>query len=123
MATNEGSGCSLRALLSEELYRDYVGDKATSEFREFNDEDLQKVISNTENRNTKRTTQTWLNRFDSWRKSRGISQELHEIPTEELDKILQHFFAELVKGDGTDPVTESNDSMPRQKPQRTWSIS
>ena len=41
------------------------------------------------------------------RNSRGISQELHEIPTEELDKILQYFFAELVKSDGTDYEPQS----------------
>ena len=63
---------SLPALLSEELYGDYgdyVGDKASSEFREVNDEDLQKLVSNTENRNTKKTTQTWLNRFEELKRN------------------------------------------------------
>ena len=70
-------------------------------------EDLERLISNTENKNTKKTTRTWANRFNSWRESRAIVQELHDIPPEELDKILQHFYAKLVKSDGTDYEPES----------------
>ena len=66
-----------------------------------------RLISTTENKNTKKTTQTWMNRFNSWRKSRNITQELHAIPSEELDKGLQQFYAELVKNDGTDYEPES----------------
>ena len=38
------------------------------------------------------------------------------MPLEELDKVLQQFYAELVKNYGTDyePVTESDDSMLRR---------
>ena len=48
-----------------------------------------------------------MNRFNSWRESRKIAQELHEISPEELDKILQRFYAELVKSNDTDYEPES----------------
>ena len=48
-----------------------------------------------------------MNRFNSWRETRNITQELHEIPPEELDKVLQCFYAELMKGNGTDYEPES----------------
>jgi hypothetical protein len=77
---------------------------SSSELKIASNEDLERLISNTEN---KSMTQTWVNRFNSWKESREIEQELHEIPPEELDKILQHLYAELVKSNGTDYEPES----------------
>ena len=52
------------------------------------------------NKNTKRTTQTWIRRFNVWRAERGISNALHEIPRENLHTILKRFFAKVVKENG-----------------------
>ena len=113
-------GQVLRELLGDELYKDYfddetmklsssaaASDSSATEFKTASSEDLERLISNTENKNTKKTTQTWMNRFNSWRESREIAQELHEILPQKLDKILQCFYAELVKSDGTDYEPES----------------
>jgi hypothetical protein len=78
----------LREQIGDELYKDYfesteLNSSATascssaSEFKAASSEDLERLISNTENKNTKRTTQTWVNRFNSWKESREIQQEFH----------------------------------------------
>ena len=114
----EGQG--LCELIGDELYKDYfdetkstkssssatAGGSSTAEFKTASSEDLKRLISNTENKNTKKTTQTWVNRLNSWKESREIEQEIHKIPPEELDKILR-FYDELVKSDGTDYEPES----------------
>ena len=47
------------------------------------------------NKNTKCSTNTWVNRFDSWRVSREVPWKLEDIPLSNFDEILQRFFAEL----------------------------
>ena len=95
-------GHSLRELLGDELLVDYFDEttnlsSSTSASKTTSNEDLERLISNIENKNTKKTIRTWVNRLNSRRESIKIVQKLHDIPPEELDKILQHFYAELVK--------------------------
>ena len=114
---NCADGQGLRELLGDKMYEDYFGEttelrsrastSCATEFKTATSEDLERLLSNTENKNTKKTTQTWINRFNTWRESRQIALELHEMPPDELEKILQHFYAELVKNDGTDYEPES----------------
>ena len=110
-------GLDVRELIGDEDYFDETkstessssataGGSSATEFKTASSEDLERLISNTENKNTKKTTQTWVNRFNSWKESREI-EEIHKIPPEDLDKILQRFYAELVKSDGTDYEPES----------------
>ena len=85
-------GLGLRELLGDELFEDYFDEttnlsssastSSATEFKTASSEDLERLISNTKNKNAKKTTRTWVNRFNSWRESREISQELHEIPPE-----------------------------------------
>ena len=84
-------GLILSELLGDELFEDYFdttmessASASSTEFKTASNEDLERLIANTENKNTKRTTQTWMNRFNSWRESRNIAQELHELPPEEF---------------------------------------
>ena len=74
-------GQTLREFLGDELYEDYFDEttitnlsssatastSSATEFKTASSEDLERLLSNTENKNTKRTTQTWVNRFNSWR--------------------------------------------------------
>ena len=62
--------------------------------------DLQRFLDNNKNRNTTKTTATWVNRFETWRNVRKLPHALEDIPESELDGILQRFFAELRKQDG-----------------------
>ena len=94
------------SLHGDELYEDCFGEttglrsrartSCATEFKTASCEDLETLLSNTENRNTKKTTQIWINRFNTWRESRKIALKLHEMPPDELEKILQHFYAELI---------------------------
>ena len=49
-----------------------------------------------------KSTVTWIKRFETWRKVRGIANELENTPVNDLDSILQSFFAEIRKSDGTE---------------------
>ena len=69
--------------------------------------DLQRFRDKNKNRNTMKTTVTWVNRFETWRKVREIPHKLEHIPERELDNVLQRFFAELRKGDGGEYEPES----------------
>ena len=53
------------------------------------------------NMNTAKPTGTWVKRFNKWRTERQIGQKLEETPKDQLDGILQFFFAEIRKNDGT----------------------
>jgi len=59
------------------------------------------------NKNTMKSTVTWLNRFDRWQIVRGILRKLKDIPQQELDTVLQQFFAELQKRDGKEYKPDS----------------
>ena len=61
---------------------------------------IQQLVDKNANKNTKRTTQTWIRRFDAWRAERGISNPLRETPRENLNTILKRFYAEVVKENG-----------------------
>ena len=54
-----------------------------------------------------KTTTTWLNRFDKWQSALRIPHKLEDIPEQELDAVLQQFFAELRKTNGKDYEPES----------------
>ena len=47
------------------------------------------------NQNTKRSTNTWINRFGTWKVSREVPCKLEEIPLSNFDERLQRFFTEL----------------------------
>ena len=67
MASDDSEAAILREFLDEELFLYYFGDATSStnhgEFREASEVDLQRLIANTKNINTKRTTQMWMNRL------------------------------------------------------------
>ena len=53
--------------------------------------DLKRLHDLNFNKNTKRSTNTWVNRFDSWRVSREVPWKLEDIPLLNFDEILQRF--------------------------------
>ena len=65
-------------------------------------EQIEKFKAKNINANTSKTTRTWVNVFNKWRASRNIHQPLHEIPEDELDGILQLFYAQVEKANGQD---------------------
>ena len=57
--------------------------------------DLKQLKDKNKNKNTMKSTVTWINRFETWQKVRGIANKLENIPVNDLDSILQSFFAEI----------------------------
>ena len=76
-----------------------TGEQATV-FKQADDVYIQQLVDKNANKNTKRTTQMWIRRFDAWRAERGISNLLHDTPRENLNTILKCFYAEVVKENG-----------------------
>ena len=80
---------------------------ATSEFRTVGEEEIRKLVENNSNKNTIKSTASWLRRFKKWAQQRGLPADIADIAKENLDKVLQQFFAELVKEDGENYEPES----------------
>lgn len=76
-------------------------------FAEATLEDLQRLQDKNKNKNTAKTTNTWVKRFEAWRSFKNMPYKLEEVPKAELDKVLQLFFAELRKKDGSEYEPES----------------
>jgi len=71
-----------------------------SNFAAVSSRELKQLQEKNSNKNTVKSTVTWLNRFDRWRTVRDIPHKLEDIFEQELDGVLQQFFAELRKKDG-----------------------
>ena len=91
-------------VLCHDTCSSYITDhtSSTSAFALTTENDLKRLKDKNKNKNTIRSTVTWIKRFEAWRKERGINNELENIPENELDNVLQSFFAEIRKSDGTD---------------------
>ena len=50
----------------------------------------------------RRNTCQWLRLYLSWAKLRNKEQEIERLEPDRLDKILQQFYAEVKRKDGTD---------------------
>ncbi len=64
--------------------------------------ELQRLKDKTKNANTEKSTGNWARRFQKWQEQHGITVCLSVATAGELDSVLQNFFAELKKKDGTD---------------------
>jgi len=64
-----------------------------SNFVAVNSSELKRLQEKNTSKNTMKTTTTWLNRFGKWQSARRIPQKLEDIPEQELDTVLQQFFA------------------------------
>ncbi len=69
--------------------------------------ELQRLKEKNRNKNTDRSTQTSGRKFTQWVQEKQLHFSLETISAEELDKILQHYFAELKKKDGSDYEPDS----------------
>ena len=55
------------------------------------EETLEEMREKNHNKNTVKSTRTWLKVFDAWRDERGEPRKLAEIPVEELDGVPCRF--------------------------------
>ena len=71
------------------------------------DGELKRLKDKNKNKNTEKSTNTWARRFTDWLEKYSIKIEPGDTSSSELDKILQHFFAELRKQDCTNYEPDS----------------
>lgn len=68
---------------------------------------IKETLQDAENKNTKRSTKTWMNVWFSWAKSRQINEELETMAPATLDEVLQQFYLEVRKQDGSEYEPDS----------------
>ena len=56
-----------------------------------------------ENLNTRKSTINWVRVFENWCNENVLEKNPEMVRPEQLDKVLERFFACVCKQDGTDP--------------------
>ena len=79
----------------------------TGRFAVTTDEQLEKLKDKSLNENTKRSTNTWVNAYRSWAKEREEREDIENVSPSHLNLLLERFYAELKKKDGSDYEPES----------------
>lgn len=84
------------------ISQDLLSDNTANErFPTLQEKDLANLRGKNQNQNTSKSTKTWLNVFNEWKVQRNERRKFGDIPRNELDGILCHFFAELENKTGT----------------------
>ena len=81
--------------------------KRAARFPEISGEEIQKLAEKAVNKNTVKTTKTWMNVWKSWAESKGFNDDILKYEAKELDECLSRFFAEIRKSDGSDYEPDS----------------
>ena len=76
--------------------------EAQQRFQLLSDEDLELLYDKSHNKNTVRSTNTWVNTYRALARFRNVKENLEEYEPVQLDTILAQFYAEVRKKDGTD---------------------
>ena len=66
-------------------------------FPEISCEEIEKLAEKAANKNTVKTTQTWMKVWKSCAESNGLNNDIVKYEAKELDKCLSRFFAEIRK--------------------------
>ena len=94
-------------IMSSTLQADSASAISGDNFANVDSDELKRLHDLNFNKNMKRSTNTWINRFETWRVSREVPWKLEEIPLSNFDEILQQFFTELKTCKGEDYEPES----------------
>ena len=78
-----------------------------SRFAERNEISIQGLKENAKNLSTTQSTNNWLKVFQSWAVNRGNDRNIENYTPEELNKILEVFYAEVRKQNGEDYEPDS----------------
>ena len=83
-------------------------DVENKRFGEITDDEINELISNQENKNTKKNTRWAINVFEGWRKERNLSLPyVQQIPnllhmdSSSMNSVLSHFVCDARKKDGS----------------------
>ena len=89
------------AILDSELEEN---SSSISEFWTTDEKELKCLVENNTNLNTKCSMSTWLKWYEKWVEHKADLAKVHQ---ERLDGVLRRFYAELVKNDGKERVSNS----------------
>ena len=81
--------------------------------QQLDDQDVDNFIVENRNKNTTKKTQSDLNVFYKWAKYVNETRSLENIPEQELDKVLAHFFFKVRKQNGDEYEPDTLTSMLR----------
>ena len=72
--------------------------------------EIQRLLQKNTNMNTAKSTKNWISKFSKWAIENQVHPELEEIPENELDGVLQRFFAQIRRNDGEnyEPVSKGD---------------
>ena len=73
-----------------------------SRFKTMTIEEVTKLKEAAENLNTRKSTINWVRVFEKWCDENSLGKNLDTILPEQLDKVLERFYASVCKQDGTD---------------------
>ncbi|KAL9975105.1 hypothetical protein ACROYT_G012221 [Oculina patagonica] len=73
-----------------------------SRFQEVTDADVSALKDAAENENTRKSTVNWVRVFEKWCDENGLEKNPEKVAPDQLDKLLERFFASARKQDGTD---------------------
>ena len=71
-------------------------------FYSASDSDIDALKQASGSKNTKKSTLSWMRVFNNWKITHSYTEEMHAYQPEDLNPILEKFFAELRKTNGTD---------------------
>ena len=63
---------------------------------------VEETLKQAENKNTNRSTATWMKIWSSWAKSRNINVSIETMAPATLNEVLQKFYLEVSKQDGSE---------------------
>ena len=73
-----------------------------SRFKDITDEEITVLKDAAENVNARKSTINWVRVFETWCDENDLDKNPEMVLPEQLDKILERFFASVCKQDGTD---------------------
>ena len=66
------------------------------------DKDIEALKEASISKNTKKSILSWLRVFNKWKTTHSYNEEIHKYSPTKLNVILEKFYAEIRKTDGTD---------------------
>ena len=66
-------------------------------FPEISGKELQRLAEKAVNKNSVKTTKTWMNVWKSWAESKGLNDEIVEYEAKELNDCLSRFLPKFAK--------------------------
>ena len=76
-------------------------------FSEISRHEIQQLAEKAVNKNTVKTTKTWMKVWKMWAESKDLNDDIVKYEAKELVECLSRFFAEICKSDGSDYEPDS----------------